>query len=198
MKTPIVEALFGTGPRAKIMQWLYLRSDDSPAVAARALAREAGIPYGSVDKALRELVASQLVVRDETPYGPHYRAPREDPRLAGLFTLLRQDSVLVNRLKKALKSFKQVSYACVFGSFASGNTHRASDIDVLVLESAGLDRFAVMTELSKVSIELGREVSPEFYGLHEFLDKLERGDAVALSIATNPRMDLKGEAPWPN
>lgn len=198
MKTPIVEALFGTGPKAKIVQWLYLRSDDSPPVAARALAREAAVPYGSVDKALRELVASQLVVRDETAHGPHYRAPREDPRLAGLFTLLRQDSVIVERLKKALKPFKRVTYACVFGSFATGATHRASDIDVLVLATDELDRFEVMTELSKVGVQIGREVSPEFYDVPEFLSKLERGDVIALSVVTNPRIDLKGVPPWPN
>ncbi|PZO13456.1 MAG: hypothetical protein DCF26_16765 [Burkholderiales bacterium] len=198
MKKPIVEALFGTGPKAKIVQWLYLRNDSSPAVAARALAREADVPYGSVDKALRELVAHQLVVREETPHGPHYRAPREDPRLAGLFTLLRQDSDITDQLKKALKPFKLASYACVFGSFASGNTHKASDIDVLVLEDGGLDRFAVMTALSKVSDRVSREVNPEFYIGSDFMDKLERGDAIALSVAANPRIDLKGEPPWPH
>lgn len=192
----MVEALFGTGPKARIVQWLYLRHDSSPAVSARALAREAAVPYGSVDKALRDLVANQLVVRDETPYGPHYRAPREDPRLAGLFTLLRQDSDITDTLKKALKPFKLVAHACVFGSFASGNTHKASDIDVLVLEDDGLDRFAVMSALGKVSARVNREVSPEFYGVSEFMGKLEQGDAIALSIAANPRIDLKGEAPW--
>lgn len=196
MKKPIVEALFGTGPKAKIVQWLYIRNDSSPAIAARALARETAVPYGSVDKALRELVASQLVVREETAHGPHYRAPREDPRLAGLFTLLRQDSAIADQLKRALKPFKLALYACVFGSFASGNTHRASDIDVLVLEADGLDRFAVMTELSKVSTRVGREVNPEFYSLPEFLGKLDSGDAVALSIVANPHIDLKGEPPW--
>lgn len=196
MKKPIVEALFGTGPKARIVQWLYLRNDSSPAVSARALAREAAVPYGSVDKALRDLVASQLVVRDETPYGPHYRAPREDPRLAGLFTLLRQDSDITDALKKALKPFKLVSYACVFGSFASGNTHRASDIDVLLLEDGGLDRFAVMAALGKVGARVNREIGPEFYNTSEFLGKLGGGDAIALSIAANPRIDLKGEPPW--
>lgn len=196
MKKPIVEALFGTGPKARIVQWLYLRHDSSPAVSARSLAREAAVPYGSVDKALRDLVANQLVVRDETPYGPHYRAPREDPRLAGLFTLLRQDSDITDALKKALKPFKLAAHACVFGSFASGNTHKASDIDVLVLEDDGLDRFAVMSALGKVSARVKREVSPEFYSVPEFMGKLEQGDAIALSIAANPRIDLKGKAPW--
>lgn len=196
MTQPIVQALFGTGPKSKLMQWLYVRKDNSPAIAARALAREASVPYGSIDKALRELVASQLVVREETEYGPHYRAPREDPRLGGLFTLLRQDSDIVEQLKKSIKTFKQIPFACIFGSFASGKTHKDSDIDVLVLERDDLDRFEVMTELSKVSVKIGREVNPEFYGLAEFMDKLESGDPVALSIVSNQRIELKGQSPW--
>lgn len=196
MRHSIVRALFGSGPKGRLMQWLYVRKDGSPAIAARALAREADIPYGSIDKALRELVADQLVIREETKYGPHYRAPREDPRLAGLFTLLRQDSDITEQLKKALKGFKRAPHACIFGSFASGTTHKASDIDVLVLEDGELDRFSVMTELSKVSERIGREVNPEFYSLSEFLGKLESGDPVALSIVANPRIDLKGHPPW--
>src|SRR5450830_273370 len=188
MKKPIVEALFGVGAKGKILQWLYVRSDNSPPIAARALAREAVVPYGSVDKALQGLVADQLVVREETAYGPHYRAPREDPRLAGLFTLLRQDSVITDKLKKALKPFEQVVYACVFGSFASGATHKSSDIDVLVLETEGLDRFAVMTALSKISVQTGREVNPEFYSVSEFQDKLNGGDPFTLSVVANARI----------
>jgi hypothetical protein len=68
-------------------------------------------------------VDSQLAVREETRDGPQYRAPHEDPRLAGLFMLIRQDSELVGRLKRALRGHaKFVTYAGVFGSFASGKT----------------------------------------------------------------------------
>ncbi len=82
--------------------------------------------------------------REETPHGPAYRAPYEDPRLAGLFLLVRQDSAIVQQLRRALRSAKGIAYAAVFGSFASGKTQRHSDIDVLVLEQPGLDRFAVI------------------------------------------------------
>ena len=47
---------------------------------------------GSISKTLAELVKDQLVLRLESPDGPRYRAPHEDPRLTPLFLLLRQDS----------------------------------------------------------------------------------------------------------
>lgn len=199
MSKPIVEALFGTGAKSKVMQSLYLRSNPSEPVAARALAREAEVAYGSINKTLQELVQSQLVVREETPHGPQYRAPHEDPRLAGLFLLIRQDSDIVSRLKRALKSNgKDIEYAGIFGSFASGKTHKNSDIDVLILEKPGLDRFSLMSELSKVGERVQREVVPQFYTSEEFGAKVKNSDPVALSILANPRFDLKGELPWQN
>ena len=196
MSQPIIEALLGSGAKSKVVSHLYLGSYGAEPLAARALAREAGVPYGSIDKTLRELVNSQLVVREESARGPLYRAPFEDARLTGLFHLIRQDSAIVALLKRALRPFKGIAYAGVFGSFASGNTQRHSDIDVFVLEASVIDRFSVMTALTKVAEKTKRQIKPEFYGFSEFSDKLDQLDPVALSILSNPRLDLKGALPW--
>ena len=72
---------------------------------------------------LLALVADQLVVREETSRGPEYRAPFDDPRFKSLIMFFRQESVIVTALQRALKPFKSIEYACIFGSFASGTTH---------------------------------------------------------------------------
>lgn len=199
MSKPVIEALLGRGAKSKVVQWLYLQDRRSEPIAARPLAREAEVAYGSINKTLQELVDQQLVVREETSHGPQYRAPHEDPRLAGLFHLIRQDSAIVSQLKRALRgSAKGITYAGVFGSFAAGATKRDSDIDVLVLEREGVDRFSVMTELSKVGERIHRDVNPQFYSTEEFASKVQSGDPVALSILANPRLDLRGELPWQN
>ena len=196
MSKPIVESLFGSGAKSKVINHLYLSSAGSEPLPARALARDAGVAYGSIDKTLQELAKAQLVVREETSRGPMYRAPFEDPRLTGLFLLVRQDSAIVAQLQRAFRSQRGVAYAGVFGSFASGKTQRHSDIDVLILAQAEIDRFAVLTALAKVADKLKCPIRPEFYSVSEFGDKLDRLDTVALSILANPRIDLKGSLPW--
>lgn len=84
MPKPVIEALFGNGTKAKVVEWLYVQQTRKNTISARSLARNAGVPYGSINKTLKELVAAQLVVRQETQHGPEYRAPEEDSRLTGL------------------------------------------------------------------------------------------------------------------
>ena len=79
MSKPVIEALLGRGAKSKVVQWLYLQDRRSEPIAARSLAREAEVAYGSINKTLQELVDQQLVVREETTQGPRYRAPQEAP-----------------------------------------------------------------------------------------------------------------------
>ena len=195
--SPMVATLFGTGAKARIVQWLYTEADPKETYPPRALARLAGIPYGSVHKTLNDLVKDRLVSVQESPRGAEYRAPFEDPRLKHLFLLLRQDSQLIATLRSKLRRFKSIAYACVFGSFARGQTHEKSDVDVLVLGAAAEDEWDIRTSLQEIALKSAHEISPQFLGTAEFLADLDKGEAVARSILANPRIDLIGEAPWP-
>jgi predicted nucleotidyltransferase len=198
MSNSIVDTLFVNRPHSRLIEWLYVEAKPNERFPPRELARRAGLPYGSVGRALKDLVARQLVVREDAARGPEYRAPFEDPRLKHLFLLLRQDSALVNQLKRALKRFSSIDYACVFGSFARGATHRESDIDVLVLESTDADRMAVMAELAKMSDRVHREINPQFYATAEFQRLVQEHEPIALDILQQARIDLKGVLPWQN
>lgn len=192
----MVATLFGKGAKARIVQWLYTAADPNESYPPRALARLAGIPYGSAHKTLNDLVKARLVSVRESPRGLEYRAPFEDPRLKHLFLLLRQDSELIAALRSKLRRFKSIEYACVFGSFARGQTHEKSDVDVLILGSSAEDEWDIRTSLQEVALKFSQEISPQFLGTAEFLADLDKGEAVARSILANPRIDLIGEAPW--
>lgn len=196
MPQPIIEALFVNGPHVKLLQWLYVEAKPTESYAARELARRCGLPYGSVDRALKDLVKRQLVVREDSPRGPQYRAPFEDPRLKHLFLLLRQDSEIVSLLRRALRRFKSIDYASVFGSFARGETHKGSDVDVLILENSETERLEILSTLSKLSDRIHREVNAQPYATDEFKRLLDAADPIALSIHGQARIGIKGALPW--
>lgn len=196
MKNQVLEALFVSKPEAKLIQCLYVEAKDHERFRTRELARKAGLPVGSITRPLKSLVERQLVVREEGPYGPTYRAPFEDPRLKPLFVLLRQDSELVTQIKRSLKRFRSIHYACVFGSFARGETHRESDIDVLILLHDHSEEFDILQALSKLSDKFGREINPQFYLVEEFARLVKENEPIALSIISGPKLELKGESLW--
>lgn len=198
MSKSVIQALFGKGTRAKVVEWLYTQPNDSEPIAARSLARAAGVPYGSIAKTLQELASDELVERLDTAHGPHYRAPHDDPRLKGLFLLIRQDSDIARHLEQEISKLDGLKYACIFGSFAAGTTRKNSDIDVLILHDDGLDRFSAVAALGRVSDSIEREVNPQFYSVREFQAKLQSEDPVVRSIISNPRIELKGAPPWQN
>ena len=196
MVKTVAEAITGSSLKAKILSWLYVESDPADRFTERQLARDTGISSGSIHKVLMALVDDQLVVREHGARGPEYRAPFEDPRFKSLISFFRQESEIVALLKRALKPFKSIEYAGIFGSFARGATHRGSDIDVLVLESSDEHRLQIMAALSSVSDKIKREVNPQFYSVQEFRENAAAGEAIALSILSNPRIALKGELTW--
>lgn len=195
MSNSVLTSLFGDGAQAIIMDYFYVRASDSTAVHAGAVAAATKVPAGSVHKTLAVLVAKQLLVQVQSSRGPAYRAPTGDPRLTHLFALLRQDSDIVRRLRLALKPIKGVSAACIFGSFARGTTHSSSDIDVLVIENDGADRFETLAAIGKVAEKVRRPVNPEFYSTEELRAKLADGDSFVMQVMSENRIGIKGELP---
>lgn len=196
MKSSVTAALFVNAPQVKLIEFLYVEAKREEQFATRDLARRAGVAYGSVDRAMKDLVARGLVTRLETQDGPRFRAPFEDARLRHLFLLLRQGSGIVSALQRALRGLKTVRYACVFGSFARGEDGAQSDIDVLILRDRQEGQLDVYSALQRVADRFGREVNPHLLDTQEFLKDIDSGEAVAKSILANARIDLLGAQPW--
>lgn len=192
-----IEALVGSELRARLLHWFYVEAQPGVPAHEREIARRTGIAPGSVHHALKRLEEGQLIVREETPRGPQYRAPYEDARLQPLFTLFRQQSVLVTALREALVGIAQVAYACIFGSFAQGTAGAASDVDVLVLEQSREARQRVLSALAKVQESTTAKIDITTMSVEKFRGMLSEGDAFAVNVVGSPRIVLKGEAePW--
>ena len=196
LKSSVTAALFVNSPQVKLIDFLYFEAKRNEQFATRELARRAAVAYGSVDRAMKDLVARGLVTRLETQEGPRFRAPFEDARLRHLFLLLRQGSGIVSALQRALRVVKSVRYACVFGSFARGEDGGHSDIDVLVLRDQEEGQLEIYSALQRVADRFGREVNPHLLGTQEFLGDVETGEAVAKSILAHARIELLGTQPW--
>lgn len=175
--------------RAAVLGTLLLHPESS--LHVRELARLTGASAGSLHRELRALAELGLLLRQEVGHQVHYRANPASPVFAELAGLLRKTSGLADVLRDALLPLgAKVQLAFVYGSVAAGAERPGSDVDVMVLGTAG---FAELVQaLAAAQDTLRREVNPTVWRAQDFVAKVGEGDGYALSVVQGPRIWLLG------
>jgi predicted nucleotidyltransferase len=85
----------------------------------------------------------------------------------------------------------KIDWAFVFGSVASGKETSGSDIDLMIIGSAGFTD--AVSALYSTQATLGREINPKIYRKEEWALMLDNKDAFIKEVMLKPRMDVIGE-----
>lgn len=175
--------------RAAVLGTLLLHPETS--LHVRELARLTGASAGSLHRELRVLAKLGLLLRQEVGHQVHYRANEASPVFAELAGLLRKTSGLADVLREALLPLqRKVSLAFVYGSVAAGIERPGSDVDLMVLGTAG---FAdLVRALAPAQAALRREVNPTVMKPKDFAARLAASDGFARSVAEGARIWLLG------
>ena len=176
--------------RSRVLSALLLHPERS--LHVRELARVAHTSPGSLHRELRALAELGLLIRQDVGRQVTYRANERSPVFAELAGLLRKTTGLADVLRNAIAPLgNAVSLAFVYGSMADGTERAGSDVDVMVLGSAG---FADVTlALAGTAEPLGREVNPTPMSSADFVRRFTEGDGFARSVVAGARIWLKGE-----
>jgi predicted nucleotidyltransferase len=174
--------------RAEILRLLF--GDDRREAHLRDLARHAGLSAAAVQRELSALSALELVVPRRDGNRLYFSANTAHPLYQEIRSIVLKTSGIAPALQKALASVPGVDLAFIFGSMASGSLRSTSDVDLLVIGSTGLRK--ITAALSGISGSLGREINPHCLTPTEWQDKLQRNDAFALRVSTEPKLWLKG------
>lgn len=185
----IAEYLLGPA-RTRVLATLFLHPER--ALHVRELARLAGVSPGSLHRELRGLSDAGLLVRNEVGRQVHYRANDGSPVFDEIAGLLRKTAGIADVLRDAISALGDaVTLAFIYGSIASGTETSRSDIDVMVLGTAGFGDVALA--LAQAQSVLGREINPTPMAVAEFEEKLKKGDGFATAIAAGAKIWLKGD-----
>lgn len=183
--TSIAAQLLGH-TRSAVLATLLLRPETS--LHVRELARLTGVSAGSLHRVLAEL---GLLVRQEVGRQVHYRANEASPIFTELAGLLRKTAGLADVMRDALVRLGgKVAMAFVYGSVAAGKERALSDVDVMVLGSAGFAE--VVRALASVHTALRREVNPTVMSAREFAQRLAAADGFARGVVKGERLWLIG------
>lgn len=175
--------------RSAVLSALLLRPELS--LHVRELARLTGASAGSLHRELRMLAGLGLLTRQEVGRQVHYRANETNPVFPELAGLLRKTAGIADVVRDALAPLgRKVELAFVFGSVAAGAERATSDVDVMVLGSAGFGD--VVRALTPVQAALRREVNPTVMTKRDFAQRWASGDGFARSVAKGERLWLMG------
>lgn len=119
-----------------------------------------------------------------------YRANRACALFPELKSIAIKTWGLRGRVATAISGMEGIGAAFIFGSFAAGQAHPTSDVDVIVI---GTVDYAVLSEaMSRVSTDVGRSVNAKLYRPAEWRRKLAENNHFLAAVASGPKLFLAG------
>ncbi len=160
--------LFGR-TRGAVLAVLYGHVGES--YYLRQLARMTGIALGPVQRELRQLVDAGLVTKRIQGTQTLFTANESSPVFSEMRSLVAKTVGMHDVLLAALSPLSsKIDLAFVYGSVARAGETEQSDIDLMVVGTAG---FAdVVDQIANAQKILNREINPTVYTAREFGSKL--------------------------
>lgn len=176
--------------RGAVLGLLLSRPDEEFHV--RKIARLSGATLGPVQRELKLLSQIGILKRREVGHQLLYRADPASPIHEELRGLVLKTVGMADLLKKAISPLSaQIQMAFVFGSFAHGRQHAASDVDLMVVGNTSVA--TVAKALAEPQRRLSREINPSIYRSAEFAAKLREGHHFLTAVMASPKIFLIGD-----
>jgi predicted nucleotidyltransferase len=180
----LTATLFGK-TRRLILAMLYTNSDEQ--FYLRRIARETGGGLGPVQRELKLLTNAGIVTQQYMDNHVYYQANQNCPIYHELKGIVVKTAGLTDILRFAFEPIAdRIEAAFIYGSFASGNENRRSDVDLIIL---GPVSFAeISAALAGAQEKLQREINFAVYSEEEFKKRLKIKDHFIKSLMENPRI----------
>lgn len=157
----------------------------------RQLARLTGIGPSVLQHELNRLVHADLASRESDGNRVLYRANEAHPVYPELRQLVVKTCGVATRIADALRPHEDsITFAAIYGSVASGDTHARSDVDLLIVGDLSLAD--VVEAVSPLEEQLGREISVRLYPPDEYGIRRAGGDRFLARVMGRPMISLLG------
>lgn len=187
--TSKIDRLFGSKTRVSLLCKLIMNPDKSFYI--RELSKELGIPYSVLYKEEKNLVSLSLVNEEKKGKVTLVSINKKLPYFSELKSLIIKTVGLCDLLKSVLSELKEIKYALVYGSFASGEESVLSDVDLLII--GDVDEEKILNRITQLEKEVGREINYILWSEDEFKKRIENKHNLLIEIANSPIMMLVGE-----
>ena len=148
---------------------------------------------GALQREVLQLSDVGIILRSVRGRQVYYQANPDCPIFDELKSLIIKTVGVGDILKDALSPLvDRIHIAFVFGSMASAQPDRRSDVDLMVIGNVSFAE--VVSALSKAQEKLSREINPTVYPPDEFRKKLSTGHHFLRSILKREKFFIIGDA----
>jgi predicted nucleotidyltransferase len=189
-KSSILDALF-PDVRQGILAATLLAPEKSWFMSE--LAEYIGTSPSSLQRELESLAKSGILTRRQDGRRTYFQADTAAPAFNELRELFSKTAGIVPVLEFELERFgEKIRWAVIYGSVARGEERGKSDMDLLIVGSAGM--MALLPALRRLEKRFGREVNVTRYSEREFASKRSGGDRFLNSVLKGKLITVIGSA----
>lgn len=185
----MIETLFGSRVRAKILEWLFSHPDERFYVRRlTALLQEDST---NVSRELVRLEKTGILESSREGNHKYYQVNRKNPVFKELHGLIVKTTGVADVIRKSFEPLNpQIAAAFIFGSIAEGTESAASDIDLMIIGEVSFgDTVSALTDAES---KLGREINPVVYSVDEFRTKTREAQNFIQTVLRNKKIFVAG------
>lgn len=186
----MLETIFGSKLRSRLLGWLFTHPDERYFV--RQLTGLLKADSTNVSRELARLEKVGILTSTKEGKQKYYQANRKSPIYNELHGLIIKTTGVADVLRAALSpSAGQIRVAFIFGSIASGNADKRSDVDVMIVGDISFGD--IVSLLSGAEEQLGREINSVVYAAAEFRRKAKDDHYFVKSVLEGEKIFLIGD-----
>jgi predicted nucleotidyltransferase len=186
----VADALFSS-TKQRLLALIFGQPERS--FYSRELISLTGSGSGATQRELARLAQSGLLTITRIGNQKHYQANARAPIFHELCSIVIKSFGVADKIRQALQSLASpIACAFIYGSFAKGEFHAGSDIDIMIVSDALTlrDIFAVM---QPIELQLGRKINPTLYTIDEFSQRRKTKNSFLTKVLAGTIILLIGD-----
>ena len=181
--------LFTSKLRVEILALFFSRPGES--LYLGEIVKLTGEDRGNISRELRNLESIGLLISRKEGNLKYYSLNRRYLLYDELRSMIQKTRGVTGTLKETLSKAKDIDYAFIYGSIASGTETAKSDIDLMVIGEIPLE--SLLKLMKSPEKTLGREINPSLYGVKEYKRRMKKKDPFIVRVMNEPRIMLIGD-----
>jgi predicted nucleotidyltransferase len=174
----MIEKIFGSRIRAKILGWLFTHPEESFFV--RQIATILQEDPTNLSREMSKLENLGILTSKKIGNTKHFQANPHCAFFRELKGLVLKTAGVAGQIKVALERLTGVQFAFIYGSYAKGEEKAHSDVDLMIIGDVDLNQLDPLA--SSLEKRLGREVNYLLFSQVEFQAKKRAKDGFLMDV----------------